>query len=58
MLEKPGYRVTPVVSGKKALAVFAEQPDKFDMVILDMIAPVMGGPQTSEQPFTSASFFN
>ena len=58
MLEKRGYPVTTVVSGKKALVVFAEQPDKLDMVTLDMIVPVMGGFQTFEQPFTSASFFN
>ena len=58
MLEKPGCRVTTVVSGKEALAVFAEQTDKFDMVILNMIVAVMGGPQTFEQPFTSAPFFN
>lgn len=58
MLEKRGYRVTTIVSGKEALAVFAEQPDKLDMVILDMIVPVTGGPQTFEQPFTSALFFN
>ena len=58
MLEKRRYRITTVVSGKEALVAFAEQPDKLDMVTLDMIVPVMGGPQTFEQPFTSALFFN
>ncbi len=49
MLEKLGYRVTTASSGKDALSVYAGQPDSFDMVILDMIMPVMGGPQTFEQ---------
>ena len=58
MLEILGYQVTTVISGKEALSLYAEQPDQFDMVILDMIMPVMGDPQIFEQPFTSASFFN
>jgi PAS domain S-box-containing protein len=48
MLEKLGYRVTTAASGKEALSTYASQPDGFDMVILDMIMPIMGGPQTFE----------
>jgi len=41
--------VTAATSGKEALSVYAGQPGGFDMVILDMIMPVMGGSQTFEQ---------
>ena len=49
MLEKLGYRVTTAASGKEALSTYASRPDMFDMVILDMVMPTMGGPQTFEQ---------
>jgi len=49
MLEKLGYRVTTVTSGKEALSRYASRPDRFDMVILDMVMPDMGGTRTFEQ---------
>ena len=49
MLEKTGYHVTTADSGKEAISIYASYPDRFDMVILDMIMPVMGGSQTFEQ---------
>ena len=49
MLEKLGYFVTTATSGKEALSLYASQPDRFDMVILDMVMPNLGGPRTYEQ---------
>ena len=49
MLEKLGYRVTTVTSGKEALSMYASHPERFDMVMLDMVMPDMGGTQTYEQ---------
>ena len=46
MLEKLGYHVTTATSGEEGLSIYAGQPDRFDVVILDMIMPIMGGPQT------------
>jgi len=49
ILEKLGYRVTTATSATEALAVFAEQANRFDMVILDLIMPKMGGAQAFEK---------
>lgn len=49
MLEKLGYRVMTAASGIEAISKYASQPDGFDMVILDMVMPIMGGPRTFEQ---------
>jgi len=49
MLDKLGYHVTAVASAKEALSTYSSQPNSFDMVILDMVMPVMGGSQTFEQ---------
>jgi PAS domain S-box-containing protein len=46
ILESKGYRVTLATQGKEALALFreaAEQGAPFDLVILDLAMPVMGG---------------
>ncbi len=49
MLEKLGYRVATASSGREAISAYASRPGRFDMVILDMVMPVMGGPRTFEQ---------
>ena len=43
MLEKLGYRVTPVNEPLNALKLFMENPNKFDLVITDMTMPKMTG---------------
>jgi PAS domain S-box-containing protein len=41
-----GYEVLSANSGKEALAVYSEERQKIDLVILDMIMPTMGGKET------------
>jgi CheY-like chemotaxis protein len=43
MLKKLGYTVLEANSGREAIAIYKEQCDKIDMLILDMIMPNMGG---------------
>ncbi|OGQ88081.1 MAG: hypothetical protein A2512_07010 [Deltaproteobacteria bacterium RIFOXYD12_FULL_56_24] len=43
MLERLGYRVTGMTNGGKALALFAENPRGFDLVITDQTMPGMTG---------------
>ena len=45
MLSNLGYAVTTVNSGKKAVAMY-KKDKKYDIVILDMNMPVMGGKET------------
>lgn len=44
-LEHLGYRVTAADSGEKAVALYSQAPDSFDLVILDMLMPQMSGDQ-------------
>lgn len=43
ILEKEGYRVLTAVHGGDALAVLAEAPEAPDLVLLDLLMPIMGG---------------
>lgn len=43
MLESLGYKVTTVEDGIKALALFREHPEAFDLVVTDMTMPGMTG---------------
>ncbi|MBI3005128.1 MAG: PAS domain S-box protein [Ignavibacteriales bacterium] len=45
MLAQLGYKVTIVDSGKKALALYRKKK-RFDVVVLDMNMPMMGGKET------------
>jgi PAS domain S-box-containing protein len=45
MLNDLGYKVTKVESGKKALDLYKKKK-RFDVVVLDMNMPVMGGKET------------
>jgi len=49
MLKSLGYSVIPANSGKQAVSIFKEQWNIIDVVILDMIMPVMGGGETFDQ---------
>lgn len=43
ILERLGYKVTPKTDSEEALAEFAAQPDRFDLVITDMTMPKLTG---------------
>jgi PAS domain S-box-containing protein len=43
ILERKGYRVTGETSSMKALELFKEDPDAFDLVVTDMTMPEMTG---------------
>lgn len=42
-LEHLGYTVTAVASGPEALALFKDDPEAYDLVLLDMLMPQMSG---------------
>jgi two-component system cell cycle sensor histidine kinase/response regulator CckA len=43
MLERDGYTVILASNGKEAVERYAEQPDKIDLLLLDVVMPIMGG---------------
>ena len=49
MLEKLGYDVLIAMSGNEALEMYAKNRAKIDIVILDMIMPVLGGGDTYDR---------
>jgi len=49
ILEKLGYEVLIAKNGKEAIEIYKENPDRIDMVILDMIMPGMGGGDTYDR---------
>ena len=49
MLVELGYNVFEARSGKEAVEIYKENKDEVDMVILDMIMPVMGGGETYDR---------
>jgi two-component system cell cycle sensor histidine kinase/response regulator CckA len=49
MLNVLGYRVMVAESGQKAVKIYAENRDRIDMVILDMIMPHMSGGETYDK---------
>jgi len=49
MLERLGYSVLVAKSGSQALALYSENRDRVDAVILDMIMPEMSGGETFDR---------
>jgi len=49
MLERLGYTVTARTSSVEALALFKAQPDRFDLVITDIVMPNMAGERLAEK---------
>ena len=49
LLEEIGYRVLIAGSGKEAIELYEKNRDQIDLVILDMIMPVMGGGETYDR---------
>jgi signal transduction histidine kinase/ActR/RegA family two-component response regulator len=48
MLEMLGYTVMKAENGLEALDIYAQQPDKIDLVVLDLNMPVMNGVECLE----------
>lgn len=46
MMEMLGYTVTVAGSGRDAVSIYKEQPERFSLVIVDMIMPGMDGGET------------
>lgn len=47
MLNQGGYNVTPVANGEEAVAAIMAQPDRFDLVFMDVRMPGMNGRETT-----------
>ncbi len=45
-LERAGFDVATAVDGRDGLAQLAQDPGRFDLMLLDMAMPVMAGPET------------
>lgn len=45
-LERYGYSVCLAANGAEAVAIFARDPSKIDLVLTDMMMPIMDGPAT------------
>jgi two-component system cell cycle sensor histidine kinase/response regulator CckA len=49
MLEKFGYHITVASNGAEAVQIFANDPDQFDLLILDVVMPTLSGPAAFSQ---------
>jgi len=49
IIKRLGYDVLTAGGGKEAIEIYKENQDKIDLVVLDMIMPVMGGGETFEK---------
>ncbi len=49
MLREFGYEVITAVNGQEACRIFALEKETIDLVILDMIMPIMGGGETFDR---------
>ena len=49
MLSKKGYRVWSANDGSEALSIYSRQPERIDLVILDLIMPGMDGMRCLDQ---------
>ncbi len=49
MLRSAGYEVTEAANGIEALHLFERDPERFDLVLTDIIMPAMSGPELIER---------
>jgi PAS domain S-box-containing protein len=52
VLTRYGYRVQTAANGERALEIYREQPEKINLVLLDLIMPGIGGLRCLEQLLT------
>lgn len=57
LLERLGYRVTPLTSSTEALNLFKANPDDFDLLITDMTMPQITGTQLADSVKTVRANF-
>jgi nitrogen-specific signal transduction histidine kinase len=43
ILQEAGYSVIPARNGAEAVALFRERPDSIDLLVFDIVMPIMGG---------------
>lgn len=43
MLRKHGLEVTWATNGRQAVELFAEAPDSYDIIFMDVMMPILGG---------------
>ena len=49
MLESLGYKVLTAQNGREAMDIYSKKYDEIDLVILDIIMPVMDGGETFDR---------
>lgn len=49
ILEQAGYKVIPAENGERALELFTQSSDEIDLVILDIVMPILGGKDVYER---------
>jgi signal transduction histidine kinase/CheY-like chemotaxis protein len=49
VLRRSGFQVEEATQGREALDRFAEQPDRYDLVLTDVVMPIMGGRELAEE---------
>ena len=52
ILEEFGYNTLIAENGEQALKIYLERGDKIDLVIMDLVMPIMGGEEASEHLLT------
>ena len=45
MLQNLGYQVVVCADGKQALDLFRENPDRIDLLVMEVVMPALSGPQ-------------
>jgi len=48
MLEKAGYRITVALDGKEAVRLFTNNPNRFDMILMDIQMPEIDGREATQ----------
>ncbi len=49
LLRRQGFTVVEAADGQEALKAFEAQPDRFDLLVTDVMMPVMGGRELAER---------
>jgi len=49
MLEKAGYKVTVAINGEEAVMLFTGNPDRFDLILMDIQMPEIDGREATQK---------